>query len=407
MKTQRFGQTPAPFNDRIASPAQQPPIAQGQTSQTGQIGDMPPIGQVGIPNQGGGVAEPLDAATLKKMAGLGGAGIRGTGALTGQIGTAMVQRVDFGIATAEEKPVLITANAGREDQVHFVLDIPKASLEALMGQTAQVSGTIEKTTDRVGAIEGAAIGEISGFAPGTYARLKGTVEDRQLFAIGGEAAPSGNWLVLDAPIRVAGQDYADLYLGHANVRPGEQVDLNGRLDVNSFGGVETPRRNYVELTGVSNPGAGEPLFDGRTFTSSASGKPLEVLSYDRPLMLDAPARIFVLDPGQDKAFLGARGGFIPPHINPFHGFRGQAELRAPTEAERNAVEWVNDQPVDKATGAKLELIAENGMPDGVADGMASNWYLNPRTDTAYRFLEGGFAGFRHHMDQIVKPEVIE
>lgn len=384
------------------------PIQGRPTGQPSITPNLPPVGQVGgVPNAPAPSTEPLTAEQLKSVAGVGGAGLSGSGTLTGQIGAAMVRQVDFGIATQVEKPVLITANAGRDDQVHFVLDLPKEQVAALKGQQASISGQIEKGTDHVGKITGAELGEVSGFAPGSYARLQGRVEERNEFGIGGEAPPSGNWLVLAQPIQVDGQAHGAIFLGHAPVQAGAEVDLNGRLDPKSWGGVERPRTPYVELSGVTNPGAGEPLYDGRTFTSSASGKTLDVISYNRPLIADAPARIWVLDPGQDKAFMGAQGGFIPREVNPFHGFRGHAEMRPPTAAEQRSVEFRGDTPVDKATGTKLELVHHSDMPDGVADGMATSWYLNPRTDTVYRFQNGGIAGFRNHMDQILKPAAAE
>ncbi len=173
----------------------------------------------------------------------------------------------------------------------------------------------------------------------------------------------------------------------------------------SYGGVETRGGSYVELTGISNVGAGEPLFDGRTYTSSASGKELDVLAWTRPFIADVPATIWVLDPGQDKAFVGSSGGFIPPNMNPFHGFRGQVSMVPPTAADERAVKWQGDKPVDSATGKELSLVHRDEMPGGVADGMGSSWYINADTQTLYRFLEGGIAGFQHHMDQVVRGQI--
>ncbi len=406
MKTNKLGASATPLHT-----SQQ--VAEGPAVTSGaQVGILPagpmaprPAGQLNLPSPNQVDHKPLDAEQLKMVAGVGGVDIRGPGTLTGIISMASVREVNFGIATQVDKPVLITANQGRDNQVHFVLDMSASEALGLAGQKVSITGQINKETAQVGKITGANLAKVGGFPSGTYARVTGRIEDRNLVAIGGEAPPSGHWLVLDQPIKVASREFNELFVGRAQVEDGAHVDLNGRLDLGSYGGVETRKGSYVELTGISNVGAGEPLFDGRTYTSSASGKELDVLAWTRPFIADVPATIWVLDPGQDKAFVGSSGGFIPPNMNPFHGFRGQVSMVPPTAADERAVKWQGDKPVDSATGKELNLVHQDEMPGGVADGMGSSWYINADTQTLYRFLEGGIAGFQHHMDQVVRGQI--
>lgn len=405
MKTSKLGPSLPP----VSQTAQTPEVANSsQTAQVPvdklQVGPRPG-GQLNLPNPNVGDYKALDAEQLQMVAQVGGVDIRGPGTLTGIIGMAKVREVNFGIATQVEKPVLVTANAGTDKQVHFLLDLSASEAMALAGQKVSISGQINKETAQVGKITGATLAKVGGFPAGTYARVAGRVEDRQLMGIGGEAPPSGAWLVLDVPLKVASREVTELFLGDANLKAGVRADLNGRLDLGTWGGVETAGGSYVALTGISNIGAGEPMFDGQTFTSSASGKELEVLAWNRPLMYDAPAKIFVLDPGQDTAFLGASGGMRPREMNPFLGFSGRVAMVPPTEAEVRSIKWQNDTPVDVATNKKLDLLHRDEMPDGVADGMASSWYINADTLALYRFLDGGIAGFAHHMDQVVRAQI--
>lgn len=89
------------------------------------------------------------------------------------------------------------------------------------------------------------------------------------------------------------------------------------MNERKWGGVETKGGKYVELSGVSNLTKGEPAFDGKgNFTNAR--RSAQRLSYNRPLIMDAPAQIFVID--GKRAWLGSMGGFMPPWMNSFHGF---------------------------------------------------------------------------------------
>jgi hypothetical protein len=239
---------------------------------------------------------------------------------------------------------------------------------------------------------------------GSYAALSGKIENRSLVGIGGEAPPSGSYLVLDKPISVDGQPVKELFVQRwPELTDGAQVKLNGRLDKGTWGGVETPESSYFALSGVSNLTAGEPKFDGKFFTDSA-GKQLSVLSYNRPLIMDAPAQIFVLDQGNDRAHLGSMGGFIPPYMNPFHGFSGSVAIENPTQADRDGViQGPLGEPISAATGKKLVLVGEEGnnvVP--FPDMMSHRWYMDEDKKEIYRLDSGGIAGFISHMSQVIR-----
>lgn len=406
MKSGKIGPSTAQFNQTVQTGGESVSAPAPKKISDPQLAlpNPRPVGQLCLPNPNVGDYKRLDAEQIKMVSGVGGADIRGPGILTGIVGTMSMREVNFGIATQVEKAVLITANAGRDNQVQFTIDLDQSKAAELLGQKVSIEGQINKQTDTAGKIEGASLKKVGGFPMGTYTQVSGTVQDRQNIGIGGEAPPSGHWLVLDTPITVASQSVTELFVDRANVKDGQQVKLNGRLDAGSYGGVETPRSSYVQMSGVSNVGAGEPSFDGRDYTSSVSGKPLDVVAWNRPQMYDAPATIWVLDPGQDKAFEGASGGMRPQNMNSFHGFRSAHAMVPPTAAEVASIQWRGDTPFDAVSLKKLDLIHSDEMPDGVADGMSSSWYRNEDTNTLYRFNEGGIAGFVHSMDQIIRPE---
>ncbi len=406
MKSGNIGPSKAQYNQTVQAGGESisAPTSKKASEPLLALPNPRPAGQLCLPNPNMGDYKRLDAEQIKLVADVGGVDIRGPGILTGVVGTMSVREVNFGIATQVEKAVLITANAGRDNQVQFTVDLDKAKASELLGQKVSIEGQINKQTATLGKIEGAALKKVGGFPIGTYTQISGKIEDRQLVGIGGEAPPSGHWLVLDTPITVASRKVSELFVGRANVKDGAQVKLNGRLDSGSYGGVETPRSNFVQLSGVSNVGAGEPTYDGQNFTSSVSGKALDVVAWNQPQMYDAPAIIWVLDPGQDKAFEGRSGGMLPPDMNSFHGFRSAHAMVPPTQAEAASIQWRGDTPFDKDTLKKLDLIHRDEMPDGIADGMSTSWYRNEDTNTLYRFNEGGIAGFVHSMDQIVRPQ---
>ena len=402
-QTQTTANQQAQKTDQAASTAQTSTAQQPGDIFGGSpnVGQTTPVTPVICPQPIG----DLSPAELERVASVGGEGIRGNGTLRGEIGLMKIGEVNGWMATLSEKPVLITSGKGTPDQVHFVLDIPPSKARALEGKQVDVSGLIDKDSATTGKITGANVAGQTGFKAGDWTPLSGKIENRQLFGPGGEAPPSGAYLVLDTSVEVDGKSVSAIFVGGAKTYPeGTQVTLNGRLDQGSYGGVETPPRSYVQLTGVTDLTAGEPSFDGQKFTNDA-GKTLPVLSYNRPMLADAPARIWVLDQGNDTAFLGSSGGFVPPWVNPFHGFRAAKPIDYPTQTDRDSIAFNDDgQPFVKATGDKLALIGQDSMPPDVADGMGHSWYLDPKTDTAYRFANGGIAGFSNFMDQIVRGE---
>jgi hypothetical protein len=239
---------------------------------------------------------------------------------------------------------------------------------------------------------------------GTYTEMSGKIENRSLVGPGGEAPPSGSYLVLDKPISVEGKQVKEVYVQHwPELTEGAQVKLNGRVDRWTYGGVETPSASVISLSGVSNLSAGEPKFDGKVFTDD-QGKTLQQLSYMAPMIMDAPAQIFVLDQGHDKAWLGSMGGMMPPDMNPFHGFRDSAKIEEPTEADRNGVvQGPDGTPRNAQTLKKLVSIGEDPMEGPpYPDMMTSRWYMDEDANKIYRLDSGGIAGMINNMAQVIR-----
>lgn len=347
--------------------------------------------------------DALSSAELREIAGVGGAGLSGTGTLSGRIELVTKGVVEFGIATLKEVPVLVTANYDRPDKVSFDLDLRPGQAKALAGQDVAVSGLIEKTTDNAGKITGAKLEATDGYPFGTWKSLTGKIENVPgLMGIGGETAPGGSYLNLDQPIIMGGQEVHRVFVQGKELTDGARVELTGRLDQAHWGGVERPRVDYVALSGVTDQTAGEPRFDGEKFYD-ARGKELQTMSYDVPNMYDGPSTLYVLDQGSDKAWIGVQAVFIPPEMNPFMGFREARAIEYPTTADRDAI-GPNDYGhlVDRRSGEELELLAERGQGPDIADGMTTGWYRHPGNGDIYRFQNGGIAGFSNYMDQIVR-----
>lgn len=218
--------------------------------------------------------------------------------------------------------------------------------------------------------------------------------------IGGETPPAGFFLMLDKPITLNGKKVSMVRVPSEGLRRGEKVTLHGRLNERKWGGVETKGGKYVELSGVSNVSKGEPKFDGKGHFLNAKGEVLERLSYNRPLIMDAPAQIFVID--GDKAWLGSMGGFIPPWMNSFHGFSGSAKVVDATDADRDAVKTDGDKLVNAKSGKALEKISfDQDTGPSFPDKMSSDWYFDEETNKAYKVLNGGIAGFRNFVTQVI------
>jgi hypothetical protein len=221
---------------------------------------------------------------------------------------------------------------------------------------------------------------------GTYRALHGKVINQTLYGPGGEAPPSGEYLKLSTPISVDGKATDQIYLGHKKELVGKTVTLNGRLDIGTYGGVETRPGTYVQLSGVSNLTAGEPRFDGVNFTG-AGKKKLPVVSLPYPAMLaDAPGGIMVIDQGKDHAYIGTMGGFIPPQANPFHGFRARRLIKPATAKHQAEAVMDSNGRVRTAAGKEIPMVGkENGKL----------WFVDVPARTAYRFNGP-------NMDQVVR-----
>lgn len=383
-------QVPPPATGQVSTDAL---VTGGPAAQVGELGK--PSAQHGIGRGGskGGSTKPntqLTADQLKLIASASpeSAGLKGRGRLTGEI-----EKVGG-------KFMLVTALEGSKSQVNFALDVPQKDLARLEGSRVAIEGMIQKQVAWGGKITGA---KFSANPPsvrvGSHQVLAGKIDNRSIMAIGGEAPPSGSYLVLDKPIKVGGKTIKEVFIQGEERKQGSNVRLHGRIDEGSFGGVETPKREYIAISGVTNEKAGEPRFVKGKFVT-ARGAELERLSYNRPLMWDAPARIFVLD--GDKAFLGGLGGFLPPERNPFHGFSGSAKITQPTPAERKAVKFdAEGTPIGKNGEAMVRIDEEAEQQASFPDQMTSRWFFDASASKAYRFDNGGIAGFSNHMAAVI------
>lgn len=334
----------------------------------------------------------LSPGELAQVGGMGGAGLKGRGTLQGEV------------SYEDGRAYLITAAKKSKSEVRFLLDLPRAEARALHGQQVSIRGMIEKKSNWSGKITGAKqVSEVAGIGIGSHQTLSGTIENRHIMAIGGEAPPSGSYLILPKPITVAGKEVSAVFVQrYPELEEGAQVTLHGRIDERQFGGVETPQQSVIALTGVSNVSAGEPIFDGKVFTNSL-GKELQMLRDGRPEMYDAAGVIFVLDQSHDTAFIGGMGGHIMPTANQFHGFTGTAKIEEPTDADRQAVTFGPDgTPKNATTGDDLYLVGQTGNGPAHPDQMTQSYYLDDTARAIYRFDSGGIAGFMNDMFQVIR-----
>jgi hypothetical protein len=383
-------QVPPPATGQVSPDAL---VTGGPAAQVGNLGQQQ--AQHGIGRGGSGTKGPgtkpntqLSADQLKLIASasIDSAGLKGRGRLTGEI-----EKVGG-------KFMLITALEGSKSQVSFALDLPQKDLARLEGSRVAIEGMIEKKIAWGGKITGA---KFSANAPsvrvGSHQVLAGKIDNRSIMAIGGEAPPSGSYLVLDKPIKVGGKTVKEVFIEGAERKQGSSARLHGRIDEGSFGGVETPKSGYVALSGVTNEKAGEPRYVKGNFVT-ARGAELQRLSYNRPLMYDAPARIFVLD--GDKAFLGGLGGFLPPERNPFHGFSGSAKLTEATAAERKAIKFnAEGTPIGKDGEAMVRIDEELEAEAALQQQMSFRWFFDAAANTAFRFDTGG--GLSNHLSAVI------
>lgn len=334
----------------------------------------------------------LTQKELAEIAAVGGEGLAGRGRLQGAI------HVEG--HTVE----LITTGKGTRSQVSFSLDVPHARGLHLEGWEVTVSGTIHKVSGFSGTITHATViaRPAAHHMPGEHLSVSGKIDDRRLVGPGGEAPPSGSYLVLVEPLIVGSSKVHDIFLEGRKFAQGKNVELYGRLEARSYGGVETGSHPYIALSGISDLGAGEPTFDGVQFHSAANQARLRALVVRRRDLFDAPNEIAVLDPAPRRAFLGSLGGHILPQTNPFHGFSAAADIAEPTEADRAAVVFNKEgNPIDVATGAELLKVGDEPPPPG-ADMFSHAFYFNEVTETLYSFVSGGFAGFSNRMESVIR-----
>ena len=240
------------------------------------------------------------------------------------------------------------------------------------------------------------------FKNNDWTKLSGSIMIREaMMGIGGEAPPAGPFLMLDKPIYLNGRKVTEVRVSGDELKRGQKVTLNGRLNEKKWGGVETKGGKYVELSGVTNLSKGEPSYDGETFKDK-NGNALDVLAYSKPQMWDAPAQLFILDRAAGKAWLGSIGGMAPPNMNPFHGINGSKKIKSATAKDQAEVKWVDGKPTDAKTGKALELVGEQLPPANSADMFSTGWYMNEDTKKIYAFVSGGFAGFVNRMSEVIK-----
>lgn len=334
---------------------------------------------------------PLTEEELKAVAGVGGQGLRGRGKLHGEIAV-----------SADGKVELITFAKGTRSAVIFDTDVPTARGRGLVGQTIWLSGLICKNSPYHGTLTGARwIRRPSETPlPGAHVVLHGRIDNREPVVIGGEAPPSGSYLVPAQGLVVEGQRFDAVFL-EREFPAGQTIEVHGRLDVRAYGGVETEQRRYLALNGVSDLSAGEPRFDGLHFLDK-SGDALRTLVLERREIFDAPNLILVLDEEARSAFVGTMGGFRIPSTNPFHGFQGQTKIVAPTDADRAALRFTDHGPFNVATGAPLEVVGRHKSPPGHAsDQLVSVYYYGDDADVVYVVVSGGIAGFVNRLEAVV------
>lgn len=327
----------------------------------------------------------LTDAELAQLAGHGGVGLSGYGALVGEL------TVDEDDACSSPMVHLITADRGGRGEVRFTIDAATARVDLLPGHRVRVFGLIHKTSDRVGTIRRAQIVHDCHDAqllPGMHVELAGVVDER-----GDAGLPGGSWLVLDQALHLAGGLFQAVHLEHRRFA-GADLRAHGRLELRRAGGIEGPAQRYAALDGVTDIGAGEPRFDGVQFHSAVNGAHLRVLVLRRPDLFDAPATIVVLDAPGRRGFLGSV---------PFHGFTASAPIEPANDEARAAVRFDDlGNALDAATHQPLLFLDREAPPPDVVDGLTTAWFFDPARLVIYGFISGGVAGFMNRMATVLE-----
>ena len=174
-------------------------------------------------------SRPLTNEELAEVAEVGGEGLIGRGRLQGEI------HVEG--HTVE----LITAAKGTRSQVSFTLDVSCSKALHLEGWQVTVSGTIQKVSAFSGTITHAVViaRPAAHHLPGEHLSVSGRIDDRRLVGPGGEAPPSGSYLVLAEALIVGSSRVNEIFLEGREFDQDKHVKLYGRLEARSYGGVET------------------------------------------------------------------------------------------------------------------------------------------------------------------------
>jgi len=342
----------------------------------------------------------LTDAELAEVAGHGGVGLSGYGALVGELVTGELEQ------SASPKVHLITAARGTRSEVRFTIDAATTRCDLLPGHRVRVFGLIHKTNQWVGTIRRAQIlhdchdGEL---LPGMHVELAGVTRQREPATSQGEGLPAGSYLTLDRPLHISGAEFGALYLEHSPFPDGAELRAYGRLELRTAGGVSAPEQRYAALSGVSDVGAGEPRFDGIQFHSATNGAHLRVLVLRRQDLFDAPNTIVVLDQPRRRGYLGSMGGRQQPDRNPFHGFQASAEIEAADDQDRETVCFDDrGNALDAATRQALIFLDREVPPPNVVDGLTTAWYFDPARFVIYSFISGGVAGFMNRMATVLE-----
>lgn len=321
---------------------------------------------------------PLSLEQLLAISGMAGVGSCGTGVIAGEI------------VSRSKKAVLITAAKGTRSEVSFATDLSERGTRALEGHRVWVAGVIRKSTQWTGTITRARVVHWPAecHLPGEHLTLSGRVEEQRVFASGCEAPPSGSWLVLARPIHVGRAEVTEVFVQGSAVLTGDGAVIHGRLDARHYGGTETPQQPYFALSGASNVGRGEPIFDGVQFLGAETGAHLRALVLERREMFDAPNVVLVLDRAQRLAFVASMGARVIGD-NPFHGFSSRARIDDPMESERGAVRFdEHGAALSAATGAPLCEVARE-TPPGAPDDARVVTYFDVGTYRVYVFTGTG------------------
>lgn len=336
----------------------------------------------------------LTPKEIKAVSRAGGGGLQGFGVLRGAL--QLLHR--------SLRVILVTAKASTRSEVSFLTDLPAEAVSSSAGRRVAVAGIIRKQSPSGGTITGASVVGKStrDHQPGQSLVLEGTIENRQPMAIGGEAPPSGSWLILPSPIRINKLVTREVYLMHKLLPSGTKARLHGSLGLREYGGVETPRRAYATLSGISDLAAGEPFFDGTQFWSQESSEPLRMLVLDQAHLVDGISRMVVLEEARQLAHVGTWGGRQPGFTSLFHGFYARVAIEHPTPADLAAIRFDEQpKPVDVATGEPLREIARAGPETPYPDALDTTYLWDEHTETVYVVLNGGIAGFHNHVQWVI------